>query len=76
MITKEEIKHATENNEAFYLRCPRCGGSLKEKLHTNALSRRADVYVCDNCGTQEAIEALLGKPKPFEEWAVSKESKL
>jgi len=41
------------------LPCPRCGGhKMKQNIATNSLSRRADVYVCDNCGTQEALEDL------------------
>ena len=35
--------------------CPRCGRmTVKDRLHTNALSRHATVYVCDACGTDEA----------------------
>ena len=38
--------------------CPRCGEDrMKEPIHTNALSRIADVYVCDACGT-----ALIVRP--------------
>lgn len=35
--------------------CPRCGASL-ESLARHALSRYADVTVCDSCGQQEALE--------------------
>ena len=39
------------------LPCPRCGRmTMKENLCTNALSRRADIYICDSCGTAEALE--------------------
>ena len=31
--------------------CPRCGEDWMKELATNALSRVADVYVCDDCGT-------------------------
>ena len=52
------------------LPCPRCGeDAMKPSIHTNALSRRADVYVCDRCGLCEALDAFAGKPKPLEEWA-------
>lgn len=41
------------------LPCPRCGKmKVKEKVEENALSRRADIYVCSICGTEEAIEDL------------------
>ena len=50
--------------------CPRCGGrTMKEPLPTNALSRYARVYICDKCGTDEAIRDWKGKPLPMEEWA-------
>ena len=40
--------------------CPRCGEDrMKAPVHTNALSRVADVYVCDACGTAEALLAYL-----------------
>lgn len=43
-------------NEHF-LPCPRCGkaSAMRLKLAENALSRRADVYVCPPCGMNEAI---------------------
>ena len=35
-----------------HMLCPRCGkDTMKPDLHTNALSRHADLYVCDKCGT-------------------------
>lgn len=53
--------------------CPRCGRmTVKERLHTNALSRCADVYVCDECGTDEAIRAATGQEIPLKEWAIAK----
>ncbi len=39
------------------LPCPRCGKmKLKNELEENALSRRADIYICDSCGVEEALE--------------------
>lgn len=39
------------------LPCPRCGKmKLKKGIDENALSRRADIYVCSSCGTEEALE--------------------
>ena len=45
--------------------CPRCGrNTMKKNIHTNALSRYADIYICDACGTEEAplkfIRAAVG----------------
>lgn len=49
--------------------CPRCGGKLKDRLGTNALSRRADVYVCDDCGIAEAIADFNQEDDPLESWS-------
>jgi len=36
--------------------CPRCGlNVLREKLVQNALSRYTDVYICSDCGREEAL---------------------
>ena len=73
-ITKADIEKALERQRDGAVKCPRCGrDTLKPKLHTNALSRRADVYVCDECGMKEAIEDIPGNYKiPFEYWAVGR----
>ena len=53
-----------------HLLCPRCGEStLKEHITTNALSRHADIYVCDDCGTTEALLVMMKNPLPLEDWA-------
>ena len=53
--------------------CPRCGKmTIRERLHTNALSRHAEIYVCDACGTDEALRDWIGKPIPLRDWAVAK----
>lgn len=50
--------------------CPRCGEDrMKEPVHTNALSRVADVYVCDACGTAEALLAFMKQQYPLTCWA-------
>ena len=58
-----------------YTLCPRCGeATMKPSLHTNALSRHADgIYICDDCGTSEAMLDFIANPLPLEEWAVFKE---
>ena len=53
-----------------YTACPRCGRyTMKPVLHTNALSRVADVYICDECGTKEALLAFMKNPLPPNLWA-------
>ena len=55
--------------------CPRCGrDTMKSDLHTNALSRHADgIYVCDDCGTAEAMLDFMRNPLPLECWAQFRE---
>ena len=46
-----------------YTRCPRCGENtmkLGDRLCTNALSRQYDIMVCDLCGMDEAVMAIMG----------------
>ena len=51
--------------------CPRCGRNvLKTPLTHNALSRHADLYVCDECGMTEAMLDMMRNPLPQEQWAV------
>ena len=53
-----------------YSLCPRCGrDTMKPDLYTNALSRQADLMVCDECGASEAILAFMNKPYSLYQWA-------
>lgn len=53
--------------------CPRCGRmTIKDRLHTNAWSRYAEVYICDMCGMDEALRDAAGQPLPLKEWAIAK----
>lgn len=53
--------------------CPRCGQlTVKERLVTNALSRHADVYICDACGMDEAIRDMKNDPLQLRDWAITK----
>ena len=53
-----------------HMLCPRCGrDTMKENIYTNALSRHADIYICDTCGTEEAMLKLMHNPLPMREWA-------
>lgn len=55
--------------------CPRCGRfTVKERLSSNALSRCAQVYICDDCGLDEAIRAMKRDELLLEDWAVAKHS--
>lgn len=63
-----DLKARQENGT--YTLCPRCGlPSMKPKLYTNALSRMADIMVCDTCGVDEAKLAFMGSPGTIYQWA-------
>ena len=56
--------------------CPRCGyDNMKKPLLHNALSRYADLYICDDCGMTEAMLDMMHNPLPMEQWASLKENK-
>lgn len=42
---------------------------MKDRVTTNALSRHADVYICDQCGTDEAIRDLTKQTIPLSQWS-------
>lgn len=42
------------------LRCPRCGKETEEPS-LYALSRRANIQICDRCGIEEALESIKAK---------------
>ena len=49
--------------------CPRCGAPMPGKKVHHALSRRADIYICDADGMNEAFEdAGLAEKKPLMQW--------
>ena len=51
------------------MRCPRCGAdTMKPPMHTNALSRHQPLYVCDGCGTAEALLDFMGQTYPLHQW--------
>ena len=51
------------------MRCPRCGAdTMKEPVYTNALSRIADIYICDACGSAEAMLAFMNQQYPLTSW--------
>lgn len=73
MITKEQIEKMLTEQECGDKTCPRCGrATMSENIYTNALSRHADVYVCDDCGVNEGMRVFTDTVLPFEEWAIIK----
>lgn len=75
-MTIEEIiiNWCMAQNVGCILPCPRCGKmTMNERIETNALSRRAGIYICDKCGLFEAVEDTIDSPlrKPLEEWFIA-----
>ncbi len=63
------------NSPKYTYPCPRCGrDTMNGVLTRNALSRRVEVFICDACGTAEALEALMNEqgipPMLLNEWAL------
>lgn len=50
--------------------CLRCGKPLNRCMAVNTLSRRADVYICQECGSEEAMLDALGEPDSLLDWHV------
>ena len=57
-------------------RCLRCGAPLAAHLMVNALSRYADVQICEACGMDEALRDAVHAPLPLTEWDAVKRGKL
>lgn len=55
-----------------YRTCMRCGQKMQYPLAQNALSRAMDVYVCSDCGMDEAIRDATGEILPVSEWYIVK----
>jgi len=72
-MTTEEIisKAISEQKQNKSIICPRCGlPKMKAKLFSNALSRRADIYVCDSCGMEEALCDFCKKQDTVDTWYI------
>ena len=65
-----ELQTDTSSDRTVTKVCPRCGrDAMDERPARNALSRHAKVYICDACGTDEAVRDYAHTPLPLEEWA-------
>lgn len=70
----ESLKPLQENPDpdGYIFPCPRCGHErMKPEAVRNALSRYADVYICNECGMDEAMRDMAGQPPlSFTEWGM------
>lgn len=53
--------------------CPRCGQRALDPVEVrNSLSRhQKNTYICNVCGTDEAMRDAFGMTLPYEEWYVN-----
>lgn len=66
------LERLKEMQDAGARICPRCGSWMASPITYNALSRVADVYVCQGCGMDEALRDFYRIPLPVEEWVIPK----
>lgn len=74
-MAKQLIERFAQKQRGRRFACPRCGRMTMDPqdVARNALSRRANVQVCDTCGTEEALEDMVTLSKmPLAEWAIAK----
>ncbi len=75
MTIEEIIRNWSKAQDAgCILPCPRCGKiAMNEHIELNALSRKADIYICDECGQWESVEDTIDTPyeKSLEEWFIA-----
>ena len=71
-LIKKVEEYAIEQEIGNLPICPRCGNdSMQSELYHNCLSRRADIYVCENCGMDEAIKDFTGENDNLSEWYIT-----
>ena len=68
---KETIltEYAKAQERGCLLRCPRCGKfSMNPHMDNNAYSRIFDIYICNDCGADEAVSELENTPESITDW--------
>jgi len=53
--------------------CPRCGNYMNPCIDDNSQSRHEDIYICDECGDDEALREHNNEILPVLEWYTVKE---
>ncbi len=74
LVALNNLGKLQEAGSTDWTACPRCGlDNMDKNPVRNALSRRADCYICDQCGTEEALMDFYKKPPlPLLEWVLIK----
>lgn len=72
VLVLESIRRFSEIQCAGVFPCPRCGRYvMSSDPMRNAMSRYADIQVCDNCGMDEAIRDFSRTAIPITAWAIA-----
>lgn len=71
---KTLIERFAEKQQGGFFPCPRCGRMAmnSKSITRNALSRRANVCICDACGIDEALEDMVNSRISLTAWAIAK----
>ena len=71
MTDEKAIEKMLYDQQQGWPLCPRCGERMPGKLAYGALSRHAKgVYICEACGTDEALRDWGGNVKPLSDWVL------
>jgi predicted RNA-binding Zn-ribbon protein involved in translation (DUF1610 family) len=71
MTDEKIIARMQADQEQGWPLCPRCGERMPDKLTHGALSRHAKgVYICEACGTDEALRDWGGNIEPLSDWVL------
>lgn len=71
MTDEKAIEKMVYDQQQGWPLCPRCGERMPDKLTHGALSRHANgVYICEACGTDEALRDWGGNVKPLSDWVL------
>ena len=66
-------KFAIQQKNGNTMICPRCGKTaMKTNLLHNCLSRRTEIYICENCGMEEALLDFYGTLDLISDWYICK----
>ena len=68
-IEQKLLRLKAEQEAGRYTLCPRCGRDNMTPRYTRALSRLADIMVCEQCVMDEAKLAFMRAPGSLYAWA-------
>lgn len=65
----ESLRELQEDDDKLLYPCPRCGRPMKTPARSNIISKQANVYICWECGLNEALQVAMGESMlPLAQW--------